>query len=72
MSALPEDDQEARADERLERRHEHAPGANQFDVAIDVFLVGFVEATDFGFFLCIGADDANAGEIFLHFRGERG
>ena len=71
MAALPENDQERRADEGLERGHEHAPGADQLDVARNVFAVGLVEAADFGFFLGIGANDADAGKILLHFRGER-
>src|SRR5713226_7415310 len=72
MAALPEDDEEGSADERLKRRHEHAPGADELDIAGDVLAIGLVEAADFGFFLGVGADDADAGKIFLDFRGEGG
>ena len=72
MSALPENDQESRADERLERRHEHAPGADQTDVARDIFPVRAVESANLGFFLHISAHHAHAGEIFLHAGSNRG
>src|ERR1700730_14000617 len=72
MSALPEDDEERGADERLERGHEHAPSANQLDVAGDVFAIGLVEASNFGFFLGISTDDAHAREMLLNLSGERG
>src|SRR5437899_2207394 len=47
MAALPQHDQEGRADERLKGRHEHAPGADELNVARDVFAVGPVKAADF-------------------------
>src|SRR6266404_1267731 len=72
MAALPEDDEEGGADERLERGHEHAPGANEFDVAGDVFAIGFVEAANFGFFLGVSTDDTHAREILLNFSGKSG
>src|SRR6266446_5202506 len=72
MAALPEYDEEGKADEGLERRHKHAPGADELDVASHVFAIGLVEATDFGFFLGVGADDADAGKIFLDLGGEGG
>src|SRR5713226_2254310 len=72
MAALPEDDEEGSADERLKRRHEHAPGADELDIAGDVLAIGLVEAADFGFFLGVGADDADAGKIFLDFCGKTG
>src|SRR5713226_3420112 len=72
MAALPEDDEEGSADERLKRRHEHAPSADELDVAGDVFAIGLVEAADFGFFLGVSADDADAGKIFLDLCGKSG
>ena len=71
MPALPQDNQKRYADKRLERRHEHAPGADQLDVARDILAVGLVKAANFGFFLCVGANDAHSGKIFLHLRGQR-
>src|SRR5260221_5617308 len=72
MAALPEDDEEGGADERLERGHEHAPGANEFDIASDVFAIGLVEAANFGFFLGVSTDDTHAREILLNFSGKSG
>src|SRR5712692_7307812 len=72
MAALPEKNEEGSADERLKRGHEHAPGADELDVACDVFAVGLVEATGFGFFLRVSANYADAGEIFLDLGGKRG
>src|SRR6266576_811632 len=72
VAALPQHDQECRADERLKGRHEHAPGANKLDVARNVFAIGPVEAADLRFFLSISANNAHASKIFLDARGERG
>src|SRR5712671_7268575 len=72
MAALPEHDQEGKTDERLERRHEHTPRADEFDIASNVLAVGLVETADLGFFLRVGTDDADAGEILLHLGGKRG
>ncbi len=58
MAALPEYDEEGKADERLQRWHKHAPGADELDVASHVFAIGLVEAADFGFFLGVGTDFA--------------
>ena len=69
---MPEHDQEGKTDERLKRRHKHAPGANEFDIACDVLAIGLVETTNLGFLLRVGADHADAGEILLHFSGKRG
>src|SRR5579871_6785346 len=59
IAALPEHNEEGCADHRLERRHKQAPGANQLDVSRDVLAIRLVEAANLGFFLCVGADDAN-------------
>src|SRR5712675_428359 len=72
VAALPEHDQKGKANERLDRRHEHTPCADEFDIASNVLAVGLVETADFGFFLRVGPDDADAREIFLHFGGKRG
>ena len=72
MAALPQHDQEGSANERLKRRHKHAPGADEPDVSRDILAVGLVEAADFRFFLRVGAHDAHAGKILLDARGERG
>src|SRR6266850_1099177 len=72
MATLPEHDQKGKADERLERWHEHAPSTNEFNIASNVLAVGLVETADFGFFLSVGPDDPDAGEIFLHLGGKRG
>src|SRR5712664_3510495 len=72
MAALPQHDQEGRADERLKRRHKHAPGADEADVSRNILAVGLVEAPDFRFFLGVGAHDTDAGKILLDARGERG
>src|SRR6266481_7639449 len=72
MAALPENDEERKADQCLERGHEHAPGADEFDIAGDVLAIGLVEAADFGFFLGVSANDADTGEILLDFGGESG
>src|SRR5882762_5120196 len=57
VAALPQHDQKGKPDERLKRRHEHAPSTNEFDIASNVLAVGLVEAADFGFFLGVSADD---------------
>src|SRR5260370_33461497 len=72
MAALPEKNEEGSADERLKRGHEHAPGADELDVACDVFAVGLVEAAGFRFFLRVSANYAHAGEIFLDLGGKGG
>src|SRR2546430_13022176 len=64
VAALPQHDEKGCADERLKRRHEHAPGADELNVARDVFAIGAVEAADFGFLLSISANDGHAGKIF--------
>src|SRR5439155_3464907 len=58
MAALPEHDQKGCANERLKRRHKHAPGADEADVSRDVLAVGPVKAADFCFFLRVGAHEA--------------
>ena len=70
MAALPEHHQKREPDQHLERGHEHAPEADQFEVAVDVFAIGFVEAANLGFFLCVGAHHAHARQIFLRFGGK--
>src|ERR1700687_15726 len=50
MAALPEDNEEGGADKRLKRRHEHAPGADELDVAGDVLAIGLVETPAFSLF----------------------
>ena len=71
MAALPENDKKRDADHGLERGHEHAPSTDELDVARDVLTIGFIEAVDFGFLLGVSANDADTGEIFLNFGGER-
>src|SRR5260370_7362837 len=53
MAALPQKDEKRKTDERLKRRHEHTPSADQLDVARDVFPIRLVQSTDFGFFLTV-------------------
>src|SRR6266403_4748947 len=72
VAALPENNEERNADECLERGHEHAPSADELNITSYVFPVGLVEAADFGFFLGVGADDADTRKIFLNFGGQRG
>src|SRR2546430_17319802 len=71
VAALPKDNQETRADQGLKRRHKHAPGADEADVARDVLAIGLVKRAHFRLFLSIGPHNANSGKGFLHARGER-
>ncbi len=71
-SAEPEHQNEGHANQRLQRRHEHAPGGNELEVARDVLAIGGVKAAHLGGFLGVGAHHAHAGEIFLGLGGERG
>ncbi len=43
-AAEPQDQHKRQADQGRQRGHEHAPGANQLQVARDVLAVGSVEA----------------------------
>src|SRR4029077_3367114 len=72
MAALPEKDEKGSTDERLKRRHEHAPSADELDVAGDVFTIGRVEPSYFRAFLSVGADYADSGEVLLDLGGECG
>src|SRR5438552_4215278 len=47
MTTLPQHNEKGCADERLERRHEHAPDSNKADVLGNVYAVGPVKAADF-------------------------
>ena len=64
-------DHSRHADESHESRKKQAPGSDQLDVALDVIPVDAIEGFDFRLFLRIGANDANAREIFLRARGKR-
>src|SRR5437879_6186931 len=67
VTTLPEHNEERKADQGLERRHKHAPSANELDVSGHIFAVRLVEPPDFRLFLRVGANDTHAGKIFLHF-----
>src|SRR5258708_31281167 len=60
MAALPKHDQKGRADERLKRRHKHAPGADEADVPRDILAAGLVDASDFRNFLMVRAHQPHA------------
>src|SRR6266699_3042442 len=60
MSALPQHNQKRYADQRLQRWHEHAPGANQLDVSRDVLAVRFIKTALFCFFLRVSSYHAHA------------
>ena len=70
-AAHAKQDYERDANQRCEGRHEHAPGADQLDVVVHVVAIGARRRLDFGFFLSVGADHANAREIFLRTGGKR-
>ena len=71
-SAEPEHQYKSQADQRRQRRHEHAPGGDQLQVARHVLAVGRVKRSHLRVFLRIRPDDTHAGQIFLGFRGKRG
>jgi len=53
-------------------RHEHAPGADEADFREDILAVGFVEGANLGFFLGVGAHNADTGKVFLDARRKSG
>jgi len=59
----------------VKRRHEHAPGADEADVRETYSRLGLIEGANLGFFLGVGAHNADTGKIFLTLRcsvAERG
>ena len=72
VPADEERDHEREAEDELERRPEHGHETDEVEAALDVLDVGGFEGGDLGLFLCEGADEASAGEVFLSLGGDVG
>lgn len=69
-AAGPHDEEEGEADEGLEQGVEDAGIAGEAEIGADVILIESFEFAELGLFLRVGADDADAVEVFLNAAGD--